>query len=1001
MPVIEVTQNTDIEGIADSFADGIGKRAKEYFNINIENPRIAKIYTIDQELSSEDINLIVEKIFKSPIKNVSVNKSFLRDFDYIVWWGLKPGVKDNEGEVTKEAIEFVLGRKIKGVYVSNILAFHGNISEEQVEKIVSLVANPNIERWEIIKKQQWNPDVGIGPRTSEVKLNKGFGFRYINLDISDEEFEELNEKNNWALYIEDFHYIKDYFYNNPDFEEQRKKVGLEKHPTDVEIECLAQALSDHCAHRTFHGKFIFGHGKIVDDPFKTFIKIPTEAIAEKNQWVVSVLKDNAGAMFLDREGKYILAIKGETHNSPSNKEPYGGAYTGIAGIFRDIMGFGKGAKNIMSLYGFVVGPRNYNGILKPEVHPNQLLDGVIAGVRDGGNKHGVPTVFGNIFFNESYIGKSLVYVTTVGVSERVVPGSLIDEKNINPGDVLLVYGGRTGIDGIHGVTEASMQLSEKITMGHVQKGDSYIQRKVSELLEDAVQKGLINLSWDLGGGGLSSAVTETAKFSGGVKVNLENILLKYEGMDLWQIWVSESQERMLAAVPKNKVSEFLELAKLHDVEVSVMGEYTNSKAVHILHNGKTCAYLPLELLYKKPPQWRFEAEWIPPENRLSEPVISDFKNHGELLRKMLSRLNICSKEWVARQYDHEVRGGSAIKHMIGVEQDVQGSAAVVCPVLGRKEGIAISQVLNPVQSKIDTYWMTMNIIDEALRRVASVAGINFNCGSLERVGAVDNFCWPEIRYSKENPDGKYKAAQLIRSLEALKEFQEKMGLPFLSGKDSMYIDGKLLGEFGEKHKISGLPCLQITIASVVDNIEDCITSDLKFAGDIIYIIGKTKNELGASEFYDMFGYTGLNIPKVDIEVLKNNLMAVSEAIKKGLLASAQPVARGGLIVDICKKAIAGDKGAEIDLAKIDSEGINKDFQLLYSESASRFLVTLQPENKGAFEEILKKYNCSYSEIGKVINEKYIIVKGIHGKTIIKEELKKLRDSYKSTFGSLI
>lgn len=1009
--VVEVGENVNLEGVVNVSAKSIAEKIQEYLGILVQGLRRTRIYTIDGLLEGE-IEKVVKAIFQKPTKKVSVNKPLIRDFDYAIWWGLKPGVKDNEGEVASDAIKDLIGRKIRNVYVSDLLYIQGELKRDELEKIVGLIANPNIERWKIISRKQWDPKKGIGPRTSEVRIEKEPGFIYIDIDIPDRELLKLNGRHNWALSLEDISYIKEYFYRGADFQTKRQELGMESNPTNIEIECLAQVLSDHCAHRTFHGRFhCKNFGTInelnIDDPFDVFIQSPTQEIAKDNSWIVSVLEDNAGAMFLDKKGEYVFCMKSETHNSPSNKEPYGGSYTGIAGIFRDIFGFGRGAKVIMGLYGFVSGPRDYLGDLMPEISPRQFLDGVISGVRDGGNKHGIPTVFGNVFFDESYIGKSLVYVTTAGISPRIVAGKPIEEKTAIPGDLIVIYGGRTGIDGIHGVTEASMGFSDKITMGHVQKGDSYLQRKVSEFLEEAAEKGLLNLSWDLGGGGMSSAISETARFAGGAEVFLEEVLLKYQGLDLWQIWVSESQERMLAAVSKDKIEEFLELAKLHNVEAAVVGKYTDSGDVRIFYNNRICACLPLELLFQKPPQWRFEAEWILPEMRLFEPVISEPEDHIALLKEVLRQPNICSKEWITRQYDHEVKAGSVIKPMIGEKGDVQGSAVVVRPVLGRKEGIVITQTLNPVQSRIDTFWMTLNIFDDAIRKITAVGGIRFQVqkGFLEevpgRVGMMDNFCWPDIRYSKTNPDGKYKAAQLIRSLQALKYLQEKFRIPLLSGKDSMHIDGWVKGRHGEKHRVSGSPCLQITVAASIDNVEKCQTPDFKFAEDLIYIIGKTRNELGGSEFYGIFGYIGLNIPRAELGELRNNVIAVSEAIEEEILSASSAPARGGLIVDIVKMAIGGDLGAEIDLRKILSENVGFDFQLLYSETASRFLITIAPENKERIEEILESNNCEYAMIGKVIAEKVMRVTGLAGTRIISEDIEKLREAYKGRFGDLI
>jgi len=981
--------------LKDPSALAIKHKAEKYHHITLKNQRIITIYSFEDSLQKEEIEKVIKEIFKKPSKTILINK--VPEAKYGIWISLKPGVKDNEGEVAKEAVEFILGKKLKGnIYVSKLLFLDNPLSAEEFEKIKSLISNSNIEICKEIKDiASFSPEMPI------VKLSTKADFKYINFNITEEEFKKLNEKHNWALSVEDFKCIKEYFYNNEEFKNIRKNLGLEEHPTDVEIECLAQALSDHCAHRTFHGKFYY-ENKIVDDPFEIFIKQPTAKIANEKEWVVSVLKDNAGAMFLDKDGEYIIAIKGETHNSPSNKEPYGGSYTGIAGVYRDIMGFGKGAKVVFGLYGFVVAPYDYSGALKAELHPRQLLDGVIAGVKDGGNKHGIPTIFGNVVFDESFLGKSLVYVACGGIAKRILNNEHIKDKDVKEGYAIVIYGGRTGIDGIHGVTEASMQFSEKITMGHVQKGDSYVQRKVSELQEEAIEKGIIRLSWDLGGGGLSSAISETARFTNGAEINLENVRLKYKGLELWQIWVSESQERMLAAVPKEKLSEFEKLAKKHDVEFSVVGTFKNIGALHIKYNGKTCAYLPLELLYKKPPQWEFKAKWIPPENRLKEPFIDGSSiNFNKLILDMLDNENICSKEWIFRQYDHEVKGSSVIKHYCGIENDVDGPAAVIKLLLDKPFGVAVTQTINPFLSQIDTKEMTLNVIDEALRRIASVGGVNFDDnGCIERVGLVDNYCWPSIKESKENPDAAYKAAQLLRSLEALKEVQEKLEIPFLSGKDSMYIDGKVVGPYGEKHRVSGLPSLQITAVGIVDDVKKAVSMEFKVEGDLVYIIGTTKNELGASAFYKMLGYTGLNIPKVELAILKRNLKAISECIKEGLLASCMPLTRGGLAIALAKATMASMLGIEVKLENIPTEETLEPFQILFSESPSRFIVSINPKLKEKFEEILKRNECIFACIGKVCKEAKLKITN-EGKQIVNLDIRGMKRAYKKRFGDLI
>ncbi|MBU3965401.1 phosphoribosylformylglycinamidine synthase [Patescibacteria group bacterium] len=1003
--VIETGENTALPGIIDAFAKSIVKKAKDYLGLAIKNSRTTKIYTIQGKMSAEETNTILEKIFQKPTKAVMVNRSLIGAFSTAVWWGLKLGVKDTEGEVAKEAIEEILGRKIGNVYVSQILYLEGKLKEDDLKKIISLIANPNVERWEIIPREKWNFQTGIGPRAAEVKIDKKPKFGYINLDIPEKEFTILNIQNNWALSVLDFRFLAEYFYKNKEFRNARKELGL-KDITDVEIECLAQVWSDHCSHRTINAWYEYldsatGKRYAISNPFRRYIKEPTEILARDNPWVVSVLKDNAGAMFLDANGEYIVGIKVETHNSPTWKDAYGGAYTGKAGVDRDPFGLGRGIKVIGGIWGISTASRNYDGVLIPEFHPRQIHDGAIAGVRDAGNKHGFPTIYHNTCFDESYLGKGHLFAGSFGISPRMVAGKPIEEKWANPGDLVVIYGGRTGIDGIHGVTEASKPLSGETTMGHVQKGDSYTQRKLSEALEQATAAGLINLSWDLGGGGLSSSITETARFSNGIEIHLDKVLLKYQGLDWWQILLSESQERMLAAISPENIDRFMEIAELHSVDVSVIGTYTNSGAVHIKALGQTVAYLPLKLLHDDPPQWKFKAVWIPPEQRLFEPAISEPTDYNALLKEILDDENICGKVWIMRQFDSRVKGQSVIPQIIGENENVEGPASVIRPILERDEGITVTEAVNPRYSIIDTYWMTINVFDKILRSVAATSGVRFKNGKPERIGILDNYCWPDIRPGPDNPDAEYKAAQFIRSLKALKTIQKKWFIPLLSGKDSMYIRGEVKGKFGEKHNISGLPCIQGTAIASVDNVAKCLMPQFEIVGDLICVIGSTKNELGGSIAYQKLGYVGLNIPKPDIEESMRNVKAVSEAIDKELLSAVHPVVEGGLAVALAKMAIAGDIGAKIDLRQMPLYGVKSNFRALFSQTGGRFIATFNPCRRQEMEKILRENNCIYEIVGTVTDEKNLNVVGLEGKEIIKESIENLAIAYTQRFGDLV
>jgi phosphoribosylformylglycinamidine synthase II len=705
-----------------------------------------------------------------------------------------------------------------------------------------------------------------------------------------------------------------------------------------------------------------------------------------------VLWDNAGVARFDQSTYYV--ITGETHNSPSNMEAYGGALTGIVGVYRDPMGTGKGSKLIAGTYGYCVGYRDYGGPLKPHLHPRRLLDGVIEGVRDGGNKSGIPTPYGQVFFDHGYMGKCLVFVTALGLMPATVSGTPCEEKTTTAGDLIVMCGGRVGKDGIHGVTASSEIYSEHTPAGHVQIGDPYTQKKMHDFLLEARDEGLIAFITDNGGGGLSSSIGESARFSQGALVELDKVPLKYEGLDLWEIWVSESQERMTVAIRAEHLERFMQLSRKHEVESTVLGQYTDNGKLHITYQGDTCAYVDLGLLESGFPQWEFEAEWVPPEYRgLREPVLGPPEDHRRILLTMLSRPNICSKEWIVRQYDHEVQGTSVIKHLVGVERDVPNDAVVLRPRLDSLRGLAIAQALNPTYSRIDAYHMAACTMDETVRRLLAVGG------SLEHIGGVDNFCWPNIQYHPEsNPDGKLKAAQLVRANWALRDYCLGFGIPLLSGKDSMYVDGNLEGYFGERHKVSGLETLQFTGTSVIEDVQRCVTMDAKMEGDFLYALGLTRNELAGSEYYDLFGYTGLKVPQVRLEEVLPLYRALEESIRTGLVASTHGIYRGGLGVHLALVAMAGGLGLEVELAKVPAEDLERNDTLLYSESAGRFIVTVAPKDRVHFEQRFKGLPCVC--FGRVTRGKKLKIRGLAGEVLFNVDLQQLKKAWKKTFGNL-
>jgi phosphoribosylformylglycinamidine synthase len=676
-------------------------------------------------------------------------------------------------------------------------------------------------------------------------------------------------------------------------------------------------------------------------------------------------------------------------------EAYGGAITGIVGVYRDPLGTGKGSKLIMGSYGFCVGHRDYAGPLKPRLHPRRLLDGVIEGVRDGGNKSGIPTAFGQVLFHPGYMGKCLVFVTAVGVMPARVGGEPADRKRTSRGDLLIMCGGRVGKDGIHGVTASSEVFSEHTPAGHVQIGDPYTQKKMHDFLLEARDAGLIQFITDNGGGGLSSSVGESARFSHGAEVALEKVPLKYDGLDQWEIWVSESQERMTVAIRPQDRERFMTLSRKHAVESTEIGRYTDTGKLHITYNGQTCAYVDMDFLQSGFPQWEFEAEWSSPQRRgLFEPVLKCPTDLNRLLLDLLERPNICSAEWIVRQYDHEVQGTSVVKPLTGAERDVTSDAAVLRPILGSMRGLAFAQALLPMYSTIDAYAMVAGSIDEAVRRVLSVGG------DFEHIGGVDNFCWPNIQFHPEsNPDGKFKAAQLVRACWALRDVCRAYRIPLLSGKDSMYVDGHLTGRYGETHKVSALETMQFSTISVVPDISRCVSLDSKMAGDLVYAVGLTRNELGGSEYYAHLGYVGLNVPQVRTAEFVPLYRAMNRVVEKGGVASVHGVYRGGLGIHLAMVAMGGNLGLQVDARRIPAEGANRNDTLLFSESAGRFIVTVDPRRRSEFESAFEGLPCAC--IGSVTAEPVLRVAGLNGEALISLAVSDLKAAWKRPFGHLI
>jgi len=747
--------------------------------------------------------------------------------------------------------------------------------------------------------------------------------------------------------------------------------SLEREPTDVELETIAQTWSEHCSHKTLKGLIDTGE-KRYDNLLKETIFGATQEIRKrlgKDDWCISVFEDNAGVVTFNDE--YHICFKVETHNHPSAIEPYGGANTGIGGVIRDPMGTGMGAKPICNTDVFCFAPPDTPPESLPQgvLHPKKVMKGVVAGVRDYGNRMGIPTINGAVCFDPRYLGNPLVYCGTVGL----IPADKAF-KAAKPGDLIVAVGGRTGRDGIHGATFSSIELtteSEKVSGGAVQIGNAITEKKLLDVILQARDLNLYNAITDCGAGGFSSAVGEMGEKLG-ARVDLDKCPLKYEGLSYTEIWISEAQERMILAVPSANWDALRDLCASEDVEATAIGTFEATGKLRLHYQGEQVADLEMHFLHDgRPPVVRLAA--MPKACADAAPAhasgVAAKLAPADVLLRILGHYNVCSKEWIIRQYDHEVQGGSVIKPLVGVNNDGPSDASVVTPVLGSWRGIAIGCGINPNLGDLDPYQMAAHAIDEAVRNVVAVGA------DPKRIAILDNFCWGNT----QRPE---VLGSLVRAAEACRDVALAYMMPFISGKDS------LNNEFnaGGKHIIIP-PTLLISAMGQVPDVRKCVTMDLKEPGNLLFLVGETKPELGGSLYHITGGQqTGGPVPSVDLDLAPRIFAAVHEAIVTGMVRSCHDLSEGGLAVAIAEMAFAGGIGA--DVAKLAG---TSDEVAIFSESATRFLLEVKPQHA---EQFRRKFDAlPLHEVGKTVKESRLRIAGVSGEWIVWLPLQQLKDAW--------
>jgi len=786
------------------------------------------------------------------------------------------------------------------------------------------------------------------------------------IDVGDTQLLEISRLGLLSLNLPEMKAIQAYF------------IRLGRNPTDVELETIAQTWSEHCKHKTFSAVIEYeekGRGsRVYDHLLKSTIKKATDEL--DRPWCWSTFKDNAGVIAFDDD--WGVAFKVETHNHPSALEPYGGAGTGIGGVIRDILGVGLGAKPVLNTDVFAFAPKDLPARKIPRgvLPPRRIIQGVVSGVRDYGNRMGIPTANGAVYFDDRFVANPLVFCGTVGL----IPKDKV-EKEVKPGDLVVSLGGRTGRDGIHGATFSSTALEEGISSSVVQIGHAIMEKRTMDVLLQARDLGLFRAVTDCGAGGFSSAVGELGSETG-VAVDLEKAPLKYEGLLPWEIWVSESQERMVLAVPPENWPALKALAESENVEATVLGEFTQDQKLTLRYKGEIAGRLDVDFLHDGMPRVYRKAVWAGAsdvQRAGSNLQLKDLglrtSDIGPVLLKLLSHPNIASKKWIVRQYDHEVQGASVVKPFVGFDQRGPNDACVFRPRLDSEQAVVVSNGFNPSYGDWDPYWMSACAIDEALRNLVAVGG------DITHAAILDNFCWG-------NPEDPAELAALVRACQACYDMAKGFGVPFISGKDSlnnMWRD--------PSGKLRSIPrSLLISAIGVMKDAKRAVTMDLKEPGDWIFGVGETRDEMGGAHLWKVIGKPPKgHVPRVNAFQAQEIFTLMHQAMQKGYVRACHDLSEGGLAVAAAEMAFAGELGVSLDISRMPSPPALSEIALLFSETPSRFLVEVPAVAKKHFESLFKGYaGC----LGRVTKAKTLVIRDSRSKqTWVKEPVESLRKAW--------
>ncbi len=962
----------DKEGVYSSFAENLKAEIMSFGFGQVQDIRLKHVYFLIGALSRQDAERVAKELLIDVVTqeyDVYTHEETPLSLDGYasVQIMYKPGVMDPVEDSVLKGIRDLGIQPVSAVRTAKRYLFKGVSSQKKLLLIAQKLLYNKMIEFVLPQDEHHLYDFSAVP---------DYVFHMNAIDIlkaNDKELLKISSQGQLFLNLAEMRQIQFYF------------KSKERNPTDCELETIAQTWSEHCVHKTFRGNIDYqektgrklsgerfqkkiGH-KIIHNLLKSTVMKATKEL--KKPYCLSVFEDNSGVISFDEQ--FCLCFKVETHNHPSALEPYGGANTGIGGVIRDPMGTGLGAKPILNTDVFCFGPLDYPQEKLPQgaLHPACVMKGVVSGVRDYGNRMGIPTANGAVLFDERFVGNPLVYCGTVGI----LPNTMVSKK-VETGELIVVLGGRTGRDGIHGATFSSGELtheSENVSSGAVQIGNAITEKKMLDCLLKARDRRLYSAITDCGAGGLSSAVGEMGKDLG-ARVDLDRVPLKYHGLSYTEIWISEAQERMVLAVKKENVEELLGLFSREDVEAVVIGEFTGTKKLELYYKSHRVCLLDMDFLHNGLPDVTKKALWQKPQSKKGAVKVK--KDYSDILYRLLAEPNIASKEWVIRQYDHEVQAATIIKPFVGVTNDGPSDACVVKPLFNSLKGFAVSNGINFKYGDFDPYWMAASCVDEALRQIVCVGG------PLEKAAILDNFCWG-------NPDKPDRLGALVRCAYGCYDAALGFGVPFISGKDSLY------NEFAFGRKTISIPgTLLISAIAIMDDVSKSLTMDFKKPGNLLYLMGETFAEFGGSHYYSVRKIKGGFVPKVDFKKSRRLMEKLSKAVAGGLVASAHDCSEGGLAVAVAEMCFAGGYGANIFLSDVHaSPRLYREDDILFSESNSRFVVEVEPSRRKEFEKAVK--GTAVNLIGCVCESKEFKAFGLKGACCLQAPIGRLKEAWQA------